>query len=392
MTNSPGNRMIQINNGVIGPREPRRKNVKVKKVSDYPEVSKVHLEVAECYADPNIGSFTPICDEGIALIQHMFTEEEASVVRHIKPGTKQTAGSLAAAEHRPIEEVQAILERLTNEKHILLSWSRGDNKTYQILPLIPATSTFVLAQPSMDKVTDWHRRYCELNSALYETGYFIDRIGKKKPAVKFLPMGQVIASKPMAFPSDKLEEVFSRYNAFCVVLCRCRLAEEVMGRDCGRPKEVCLGLGPFAERSIQSRGARRIDMKEALEIKAEAEASGLVTWIVDNDPKYGGTSCSCCGCCCAFMRSISEFNMPGWIAPPHFMPRVDYERCNFCGKCALACPMGAVTVAINNTYVHDPRRCIGCAQCAVACAEKAIDMEAVPDYQEFLQNAVPSIL
>jgi electron transport complex protein RnfB len=391
MTNSPGNRMIQINNGVIGPREPRRKNVKLKKVSDYPELSKAHLEVAEIYADPNIGFFPPpICDESIALIQHMFTEEEASVVRHIKPGTKQTAGSLAAAEHRPIEKVQEILERLANEKHILLSRGRGDDKTYQIVG-IPFTSDRVLSQLSMDKISDWHRRYCELESELYETGYFIDRIGKENPAVKYLPMGQVVASKPMAFPSDKLEEVYSRYNAFCLGLCRCRLTQEVMGRGCGKPREVCLGVGPLAEMFIHRNEARRIDMKEALEIKAEAEASGLVTWIVDNDPRFGGTSCSCCGCCCPYMRSISEFNMPGLIAPPHFIPKVDYERCNFCGKCALACPMGAVTVDINNKYVHDLSRCIGCAQCAVACAEKAIDMEAVPDYQEFLQNAVPSL-
>ena len=74
MANSAGNRMIRINNGVIGPHQPRRKNVKVKKASDYPEVSKAHLELAENYADPKIGNFTPICDESISLIQHMVTE------------------------------------------------------------------------------------------------------------------------------------------------------------------------------------------------------------------------------------------------------------------------------------------------------------------------------
>ena len=43
-----GNRMIQVRDGVIGPREPRTKNVKIKSVNDYPGVSKAHLELHSC--------------------------------------------------------------------------------------------------------------------------------------------------------------------------------------------------------------------------------------------------------------------------------------------------------------------------------------------------------
>jgi Pyruvate/2-oxoacid:ferredoxin oxidoreductase delta subunit len=193
---------------------------------------------------------------------------------------------------------------------------------------------------------------------------------------------------PAAFPSDKLEEVFSRYQSFGLTLCQCRITENVVGRGCGKPLEVCMSLGPIAEMSIKGGRSRRITMKDALEIKAEAEASGLVTWIDASDPKIGGTSCSCCGDCCHFMRRVSEFNVPASIAPPHFTPKVDLEKCNFCGKCALACPMGAVTVdTVNHKYSYEIHRCIGCAQCAAACSKhRAIEMAAVPDCQDFLQN------
>lgn len=394
MTSTAGNRMIQINNGIIGPREPRRKTVKVKKTSDYPEVSKAHLEVAEIYANRKMAGGVPICDESIALMLHLFTEEEASVMRHLKPGVKETAKSLAEAEHRPIEEVKKILHSLTDEKHIIVSRGSGEEKVYMALPLLPGVFEFVLFRPSMDTLTDWHRRFCELFEKLFETGYLVDVVSKAPPSIKYLPVGRVIESNSMAFPSDKLEEVFSQYKTFGVTLCQCRMTEKIVDRGCGRPMEVCMSMGPMAEAAIRSGRIRRIEMKEALEIKAEAEASGLVSWISNQDPKLGGTSCSCCGCCCHLMRRVSEFNTPARIAPPHFMPKVDFAQCNFCGKCALACPMGAVTVDIvNNKYVHDPNRCIGCAQCAVACSKlKAIEMKAVPDYQEFVQNNTRSLL
>ncbi|MCP4750581.1 MAG: hypothetical protein GY866_06790 [Proteobacteria bacterium] len=84
------------------------------------------------------------------------------------------------------------------------------------------------------------------------------------------------------------------------------------------------------------------------------------------------------------MRSVSEFSMPAAISPPHFLPVRYTNKCATCGKCALRCPMGAITVGVKaKTYQHSRDRCIGCGQCVVACDKhQALTMEAVPDYQE----------
>lgn len=388
--NTTVNRLIKVSGGIIGPREPRPKTIRIKQTCDYPEVAKAHLAVAEIFADEKLAGGVPICDESVALVQHLFTEEEAMVMRHIKPGLPQTAKMLADAENRPIEEIHRILQSLAVEKHIVLRLGEGDAAIYMVMPIVPGIFEFALARQSMDTLTEWHRRFCQLFENLFETGYVVDHVPKQPPTIKYLTMGQVVRSSPVAFPSDKLEEVFAKHKSFGLTLCQCRIAEKVVGRGCGKPMEVCMTFGPIADMSIKAGRSRRITMKDGLEIKAEAEASGLVTWIDACDPSIGGTSCSCCGDCCHFMRRISEFNVPASLAPPHFIPRVDSEKCNCCGKCALACPMGAVTVdVVNSQYTWNAHRCIGCAQCAAACSKaKAIEMAAVPDCPEFLQNRV----
>lgn len=40
-------RIVEVNNGLIGPGEPRKRNVRIRKISDYPNSSKAHLDKAK---------------------------------------------------------------------------------------------------------------------------------------------------------------------------------------------------------------------------------------------------------------------------------------------------------------------------------------------------------
>ena len=105
--------------------------------------------------------------------------------------------------------------------------------------------------------------------------------------------------------------------------------------------------------------------------------------INEESGKFMGSSCSCCGCCCHMMRTVNEFNMPAMIAPPHFLPDFDLSNCDYCGKCARACPMGAISTDMKGKlHDHQLERCIGCGQCVIACdKKKAVKMEAMPNYK-----------
>jgi ferredoxin len=328
----------------------------------------------------------PLCDELLALVEHMFTEDEADVVRHIKPWKPKTAAHLADASGRPLAEVREILDRLANQKHVIFSFGKGDGTRYFILPIVPGTFESVLVRKSPDSVTPWHKRFAELYEALYDTGYLAAYNRRPVNAVRYLPVGEAVKATPMALPSDRLEEIMERYSDFAVGVCQCRLSKRLVGDGCGRMLETCTVMGEFAPRLIDEGRMRRASREEVLEIKAAAEKEGLVTWMLnDESSRLFKCSCSCCGCCCGALRQIAEFSAPGMIAPPHFMPRLDPRLCNNCGKCAKACHMRAVEVSGEGEakrYVHHAERCIGCGVCVVSCPQGALSMVEVPGYRE----------
>ncbi len=386
-TGTRGSRIIKIDNGVIGPIEPRRVSLKRKSAGDYPDMPKVYLDVARNYSSKSLAG-PPICDELIALVQHMYTEEEATLVRHIKPISAKSLKVIAKAAHRPIHEVAAILDPLSEEKGVLWRFGEGNNKRYSIMPLVPGTIESVLMGYSMENLTEWHQNFARLFEDLYSQGYAVRYAAFAPPVLRTIPIGQSIASNPVALPSDKLEEVFDRYDSFGVGFCACRNTGNIVGSTCNRSLETCVSMGAKVVDVMVKRGMqRRVEKKEILEIKARAAEEGLVSWFMNVDEKsgrFGNFSCSCCGCCCTVFRFITEYNMPGIIAPPHFIPAFDSGKCSHCGKCALKCPLGAITVDTRGkTLTLNTKRCIGCGQCVLACdTQQAIEMMPAPAYRK----------
>jgi NAD-dependent dihydropyrimidine dehydrogenase PreA subunit len=324
----------------------------------------------------------PLCDELMAFVRHTFTEDEAEVVRHLRVVKARTAAGLARAAGRTREQVEPILAGMAR-KRTITEEGPPEKRRYRLMPIMPGIFEMVLIGESPEGMSPWHRRFAELVEALYETGYMLDYSDRPTPFVRYLPVGGVLAAQPAALPSDRLEAVLDRYDTFGVGYCQCRMSAPPLGRGCGRPLEVCTAMGTWAEKGIEAGWLRSVSRESLLEIKREAESHGLVNFIVNVESAKGQASCSCCGCCCKALRTVTEFNAPGALAPPHFMPQFDAARCTHCGRCAKACPMGAITVDLDRkTLHHDPARCIGCGLCKLACErQQAIAMEPVPDYR-----------
>lgn len=387
MAESNRRRIIEINERIVGPMPPRPRTLRPRKASSFPNVPASVVDVALRLTGPLMMG-PPLCEELIALVSHVFTEEEASVARHLGLISGRNASSVAGAEHRPRDQIEPILNRLALEKRVLLASGLVDNQRYRLLPIVPGMFESVLVGQSPDTLSGWHFRFIELFEMLYETGYSAEYSERSPPAVRYLPVGKSIEAQPTALPTDRLEDILDRFETFAVGNCQCRMAMQALGRGCGKPLENCTAMGRWAEKAIEAGVFRKVSKEELLDIKREAESHGLVNWMMNVRHTHSQCSCSCCGCCCHAMRTVNEFSAPGIIAPPRFVPERDPAKCDNCGKCAVDCPMGAIVVELhgankdnfsNNGYRRLAERCIGCGLCVLACDRKALSMVPSPE-------------
>ena len=130
----------------------------------------------------------PLCDELVAFVEHLLTEEEAGLVRHFgmfrgrsAPGAR---GPNTARWTRSSRSCTGCPRRSGSS-----SRSGADEKSrYRMLPLMPGMFEMVLVRPSLDTLTDWHRRFAELFEALFETGY-MRRLSRADDALAAVPAG-----------------------------------------------------------------------------------------------------------------------------------------------------------------------------------------------------------
>ena len=376
------------------PRKPGVKAVCIRGPREYSDIPPAYLEIAQAYANPWLMG-PPLCDELVDLVEHMFDEDEAQVMRYIKPyRLGKTAEAIAAELNRPVDEVAAILKHLCEEKCIIMGYGPQDQQSYYFMPLFPGVMENILFRNSRGGITPWHKRFAVLFDKLYNTGYIIDYGKHPAEMVRYLPVNQSIASDARAWPSDRLEEILERFRSFAVTFCQCRMTMDLKGEACGKPLETCVMMGGLAEQMVRRGRMRRIDKQEVLDIKRNAEDHGLVTWIGNVDSIAGSNiSCSCCGCCCYMLRMTTQFSVPAMIAKPHFLPQHQPSRCRACGACVRVCQSGAIT--FDASYKHrifNQLRCLGCGLCVGACPHAALELQEASGVKRPPRNALAYLL
>ena len=239
-----GRRVLEINQPIGGPRPPPAETVRARKPGDYPHVPAVYLDVARRLASP-MRMGPPMCDELMALVQHLFTEEEAGVVRHMGlygppgggsgPSRTPSAGANRAdiAPTGPREAGDRGQRRkgtgpiCRTPEGVPANGPVPFSRQYRLPPIVPGIFEMMLIGYTPETMTDWHRRFVELFERCATRATSWTTTGGPTPSVRFLPVGKAIEAHPAALPSDKLEVVLDQFEIFGIGQCQCRMAMQV---------------------------------------------------------------------------------------------------------------------------------------------------------------------
>src|SRR5512142_2172465 len=75
-------KVIEIGKGLFAPTAPRPRTIRGRPIEQFTGVPQAYLDVMKKLSSPLLMG-PPISDELLAFVRHLFTEEEAGVVRHL---------------------------------------------------------------------------------------------------------------------------------------------------------------------------------------------------------------------------------------------------------------------------------------------------------------------
>ncbi len=320
--------------------------------------TRAHLDLAKRYSKFPLN--TIISDTLIEMFELLFSEEEAQVAAKLSINPA-TASKMAGRVHRPVHEVQSILDGMA-EQGLIVAFGDAADRKYAIMPIAPGIFE---AQMSRAPTDDKARRFAELFEEFFCRENVEPMMKRPISAIKVVPIEQSVKNTIGVMYGDQFREAVDHHDTFGLAhACSCRHHKELIGDGCDRPKDVCMAFGKAAEFSANAGFSRLVSREEIMEAIDRAEAAGLVH-ITDNveTPSF---SCNCCACCCGFLAILGKFNLPGVMANSRFVPQIDDDSCKACGKCSKVCPVAALHV-YNKTLVFEEWRCIGCGACVPTC-------------------------
>ena len=207
-------------------------------------------------------------------------------------------------------------------------------------------------------------------------------------------LGRVFIHEPMLSSENALHvldyerasEVIQTATYRGIGVCYCRHKMEHVGRNCDAPMNICMTFNTSASALTRHGYARSVDVSEGMDLLQQAYEQNLVQF-GENVREGVNFICNCCGCCCEAMIAAREFGMLNPVHTTNFLPVVEEDNCNGCGKCVTACPVEAMTLVSTN----DPNRpkmkkakvdediCLGCGVCLRTCDHEGLTLRSRPE-------------
>jgi NAD-dependent dihydropyrimidine dehydrogenase PreA subunit len=321
------------------------------------------------------------CDELYALLEEIFTEEEAEMFTRM-PLAASSPEQIAEGVGKSAEATLAILEGMA-DKGLITTRDREGCRVYLTIPLVPGIFELQLMKGG---TSERDKELARLFEDYFQAAQGMPLDEVRIPSVPFsrvIPVEEEIKGGIEVYPYDVLSEYVEKTENIAVAACYCRHHGELIENPCDKPKEVCLSFGPGAKFVAERGFGRLVSKEEARKILDTAEEAGLIH-CSSNTANYIDFVCNCCDCHCGIVQSLKE-QMTHFGRVSNFMVEVDEDLCSGCELCIDRCPMDALVMKDAAAERMD-ERCVGCGLCVSSCAVEALRMVNRPERHDPPRN------
>lgn len=320
------------------------------------------------------------------ILEILFSEREAQLVAllPIKPFTARRASQVWKMD---LISARKILDELSG-RAILVDIEHNGQTTYTLPPPMAGFFEFSMMRlrGDVDQKVLGELFYQYLN---VEEDFIRELFVRGETQ-----LGRVFVQEPVltnenalhVLDYERASEVIQTASHRGIGVCYCRHKMMHMDRNCDAPMEICMTFNNTADSLTRHGYARLVDVNEGMDLLQMAYESNLAQF-GENVRQRVNFICNCCGCCCEAMIAARKFGMLNPVHTSNFLPVVEDDKCNGCGKCVTVCPVEAMTLVSTNDAHHpkmkkakiDEDACLGCGVCIRTCARDGLSLRSRPE-------------